>query len=101
MKRHASNTQTPRVNILKKIKVDGAWKLMPAVLEPNGRLKDKVRIGGSIETHSEGTYYIEWWEGPSANVKPSPTARAFRILPTERLLHWRLQEQDSRLDQMP
>jgi hypothetical protein len=64
MKRHASNTQTPRVNILKEIKVDGAWKLMPAVLEPNGRLKDKVRIVGSIEIHSEGTYYIEWWEGP-------------------------------------
>jgi hypothetical protein len=37
MKRHASNFQTPRVNILKKIKVDGAWKLMAAVLEPNGR----------------------------------------------------------------
>jgi len=64
MKRHASNPQTPRVNILKKIKLDGAWKLMPAVLEPNGRLKDKVRIGGSIEIHSEGTYYLEWWEGP-------------------------------------
>jgi integrase/recombinase XerD len=57
MKRHASNPQTPRVNILKKIKLDGAWKLMPAVLEPNGRLKDRVRIGGSIEIHSEGTYY--------------------------------------------
>ena len=46
MKRHASIPQTPRVNILKKIKLDGAWQLMPAILEPNGRLKDKVRIGG-------------------------------------------------------
>ncbi len=72
MKRHASNTQTPRVNILKKIKVDGAWKLMPAVLEPNGRLKDKVRIGGSIEIHSEGTYYIEWWEGPKRKREAIP-----------------------------
>jgi hypothetical protein len=39
-----------------KNQVNGAWKLMPAVLEPNGRLKDKVRIGGSTEIHSEGTY---------------------------------------------
>ena len=29
MKRHASNPQTPRVNILKKIKLDGAWQLLP------------------------------------------------------------------------
>jgi integrase/recombinase XerD len=64
MTRHASNRQIPRVNILKKINVNGAWKLLPAVLEPNGKLKDKVRIGGAIETHPEGTYYIEWWEGP-------------------------------------
>jgi len=63
MKWHASNSQTPRVNILKKINVQGAWKLLPAVLEPNGRLKDKVRIGGTIEIHPEGNYYIEWWEG--------------------------------------
>jgi hypothetical protein len=42
MKRHASNTQTPRVNILKKIKVDGAWKLMPAVLEPNGWISSSL-----------------------------------------------------------
>jgi integrase len=72
MKRHASNSQTPRVNILKKIKVDGAWKLMAAVLEPNGRLKDKVRIGGSIEVHSEGTYYLEWWEGPKRKREAIP-----------------------------
>src|SRR5260370_42119702 len=57
MNRPASTTQPPGANILKKIKVDGACKFMPAVLEPNGRLKDKVRIGGSIEIHSEGTYY--------------------------------------------
>ncbi|MGB2836802.1 MAG: hypothetical protein WBC30_14345, partial [Candidatus Sulfotelmatobacter sp.] len=45
---------------------------MPAVLEPNGRLKDKVRIGGSIEIHSEGTYYIEWWEGPKRKREAIP-----------------------------
>jgi len=49
MKRHASNPQTHRVNILKKVKLDGAWQLMPAVLEPNGRLKDKFRIGANVQ----------------------------------------------------
>jgi hypothetical protein len=72
MKRHASNPQTPRVNILKKIKLDGAWQLLPAVLEPNGQLKDKVRIGGSIEIHSEGSYYLEWWEGPKRKREAIP-----------------------------
>jgi hypothetical protein len=72
MNRHASIPRTPRVNILKKIKLDGAWQLMPAVLEPNGRLKDKVRIGGSIEIHSEGTYYLEWWEGPKRKREAIP-----------------------------
>lgn len=64
MNRHPSNSQNPRVNILKKVNINGAWKLLPAVVEPNGRLKDKIRIGGNIESHPEGTYYIEWWEGP-------------------------------------
>ena len=51
MKWHASNRQSPRVNILKKINVNGAWKLLPAVLESNGKLKDRVRIGGHVEIH--------------------------------------------------
>ena len=55
-----------------KIKLDGAWQLLPAVLEPNGRLKDKVRIGGSIEIHTEGTYYLEWWEGPKRKREAIP-----------------------------
>ena len=50
------------VNILKKVRINGTWKLVPVVVEPNGRLKDKVRIGDRIEVHPEGTYYIEWWE---------------------------------------
>ncbi len=51
-----------RVNLIKKIKVDGAWRFAPVVPEPNGRLKDKVRINGTVETHTEGAYYIEWRE---------------------------------------
>lgn len=51
-----------RVNLIKKIKVGGAWRFAPVVPEPNGRLKDKVRINGTVEVHTEGSYYIEWRE---------------------------------------
>jgi integrase len=53
-----------RVNILKKVKVNGAWVLCSAVVETNGKLKDKVRVKGAVEIHSEGQYFTEWWEGP-------------------------------------
>jgi integrase/recombinase XerD len=62
MKRHTRTSPTRRVNILKKIIVNGKWGLYPAVLEPNGKLKDKIRIKGEISVHPEGTYYIEWRE---------------------------------------
>ena len=49
-----------RVNLIKKVKVGNAWRFAPVVPEPNGKLKDRVRINGKIETHPEGAYYIEW-----------------------------------------
>ena len=51
-----------RVNLIKKVKVDGEWKFCPAVVEPGRKLSDLVRIDGKIETHTEGTYYLEWRE---------------------------------------
>jgi hypothetical protein len=51
-----------RVNVLKRIKVDGKWKLYPAVVEPSRKLKDRVRVHGRLETHLEGSYCIEWRE---------------------------------------
>jgi integrase/recombinase XerD len=51
-----------RVNLIKKIKIDGSWRFAPVIAEPNGRLKDKVRINGQVEVHSESAYYIEWRE---------------------------------------
>jgi integrase len=51
-----------RINVLKKIKVDGKWRLCPAVIEAGGKLKDRVRVHGQIETHLEGSYCIEWRE---------------------------------------
>ena len=49
-----------RVNIVKKIKLQNQWRFAPVVFEPNGRLRDKVRINGQIEIHAEGAYYLEW-----------------------------------------
>src|SRR5260370_15191552 len=49
-----------RVNILKKVKVGPNWNLYPAVVEPNGKLRDKVRVRGKVQLHAEGYYYIEW-----------------------------------------
>ena len=51
-----------RVNLIKKVKVDGKWRFCPALFEPGRRLNDLVRVHGQIETHSEGTYYLEWRE---------------------------------------
>jgi hypothetical protein len=46
-----------------KVKIGSEWNLYPAVVEPNGKLRDKVRVRGKVEVHSEGYYYIEWWQG--------------------------------------
>ena len=51
-----------RVNLIKKIKVNNTWRFASVVPEPNGRLKDRVRVNDTIETHLEGAYYIEWRE---------------------------------------
>ncbi|MEI9980344.1 MAG: site-specific integrase [Edaphobacter sp.] len=52
-----------RVNLIKKIKTAAGWRFAPVVPEANGRLKDRVRVNGQIETHPEGAYYIEWRVG--------------------------------------
>jgi len=51
-----------RVNLLKKVHVGGEWKFCPAVVEAGRRLNDLVRVNGQIETHYEGTYYLDWRE---------------------------------------
>ena len=51
-----------RVNILKKVRVGGSWKLA-AVLERNSKIvRDHVLISGLDEHHSEGSYYLEWYQ---------------------------------------
>src|SRR5579872_3939329 len=51
-----------RVNILKKVRVGGSWKLV-SVLERNGKIvRDHVLISGNDEHHPEGGYYVEWYQ---------------------------------------
>ncbi len=55
-KRGNSYGSETRVNILKKVKVGANWNLYPAVVEPNGKLRDKVRVRGEVELHPEGYF---------------------------------------------
>lgn len=57
-----TNGARTKVNVLKKVKVDGKWMLCPVVVEPSGKLKDRVQVNGRAELHNEGVYYIEWRE---------------------------------------
>lgn len=51
-----------RVNVLKKVRVNGSWKLA-SVLERNGKIvRDHVLISGNDEHHPEGAYYLEWYQ---------------------------------------
>ena len=51
-----------RVNVLKKVRVNGSWKLA-SVLERNGKIvRDHVLISGNDEHHPEGGYYLEWYQ---------------------------------------
>ncbi|MBZ5507215.1 MAG: tyrosine-type recombinase/integrase [Acidobacteriia bacterium] len=51
-----------RVKILKYVKVGEAWRFAN-VTERSGRIvRDHVVIAGRDEQHTEGTYYLEWYE---------------------------------------
>jgi len=62
MLHRATNGTRTKVNVLKKVKVDGQWKLCPVIAEAGGKLKDRVQVNGRAEVHNEGVYYIEWRE---------------------------------------
>jgi integrase/recombinase XerD len=52
-----------RVNVIKRIKVNGKWPFAP-VVERNGRIvRDHVWVSGREEHHPEGRYYLEWYQG--------------------------------------
>lgn len=55
-------TYAERVNVLKKVQINGQWKFVP-VLDRKGKIvRDHVLVAGRDEHHPEGSYYIEWYE---------------------------------------
>src|SRR5258708_32088212 len=66
-----SRSYSERVNVLKKVLLNGNWKFVP-VLEKSGKIvRDHVVISGHGEHHPEGSYYIEWYEGAKSRHKES------------------------------
>ncbi len=52
------------VNLTKRIHTTEGLRFCPVVLSANGRVKpDVVIVNGTEERHTEGAYYIEWYEG--------------------------------------
>lgn len=57
-----------RVHVLKKIKVNGQWKLCPAVIEPNGNLKHRVRVDDTRKTARRHALETEYRSSDGARV---------------------------------
>jgi integrase/recombinase XerD len=53
-----------QVNLTKRIRTPQGLRFCPAVISQNGRVKpDYVLVGDQTERHTEGAYYLEWYEG--------------------------------------
>ncbi len=61
-----------RVNIVKMIKDDRRWRFAPIVERGGSIIRDLVLIDGREETHPEGRYYLEWYEGGRRRRKGGP-----------------------------
>ncbi len=60
------------VKLFKQIKIDGSWKLAPALYDSKGRVRrDHVRVQGRDEQHAEGTYYLEYWTAGKRTREPA------------------------------
>src|ERR1700690_3817002 len=70
-----------RVNLIKKIKINKDWRFAPVVPEANGRLKDKVRVNGEVEVHSEGSFFFEGWGGGGPPPPGGPGGKRSRGAP--------------------
>lgn len=57
-----SRSYAERVNVLKKVQVDGVWKFVPALVRRGKIVRDHVVVAGQDQHHPEGSYYIEWYE---------------------------------------
>ena len=51
-----------QVKILKYVKVGDAWRFANVVKSSGRMVRDHVLIAGRDEHHSEGSYYLEWYE---------------------------------------
>lgn len=52
------------VNLTKRVLIDAGLRYCPVVMSSNGRVKpDVVWVNEAEERHSDGAYYIEWYEG--------------------------------------
>ncbi|HEY0162023.1 MAG TPA: tyrosine-type recombinase/integrase [Edaphobacter sp.] len=75
-----------RVNVIKQVKHEGKWRFAPLV-QRNGKIvRDHVWINGTDEHHTEGSYYLEWYEDGGRRRQPIdmfekvvPSARAKAI----------------------
>ncbi len=55
--------RSSRVKLLKQVKINDKWVLATALFDTKGRVrKDRVLVSGNDENHSEGSYFIEWWD---------------------------------------
>jgi integrase/recombinase XerD len=60
------------VKLFKQIKINGSWKLAPALYDSKGRVRrDHVRVQGRDELHAEGTYYLEYWTAGKRTREPA------------------------------
>jgi integrase/recombinase XerD len=54
-----------QVNITKRVKTPKGLRFCPVVRNANGRIKqDYVFVNRTEEKHPEGSYYLDWMEGP-------------------------------------
>ena len=52
------------VNLTKRVKIDKGTRYCPVSISANGRVKpDAVMVDGKEERHTEGAYYLDWYEG--------------------------------------
>jgi integrase/recombinase XerD len=57
------SSKIARVKLLKQIRLPHRWMLVPVLFDSRGRVRpDHVRVKGKDEAHSEGSYFIEWWD---------------------------------------
>ena len=79
-----------QVKILKYVKVGNAWRFANVVKSSGRMVRDHVLIAGRDEHHSEGSYYLEWYEHGSVAARQLLTSRPQPKRPDSRLSKWRL-----------